>query len=218
MSFLGSAASRQHLRIFECLVYMGLARPAPRGFAEDFLRGDDMRKTILRALETVQSFVPRVQFRCLVDGLKGEERTFFREKLRYLEYTINTMPVTYEQSELGEDAVIHLHYFMGGADWWITEKDMEGGTQQAFGLADLGHGPELGYISIDELVSIRGMDIDLHWEPKTLAQLKAERSGAQPVAQPEPVAEPEQEESPYAVAQVIDPAAWFAFRAPGLLH
>lgn len=169
-----------------------------------------MRKSIVRALETVKPFVPRVQFLCLVDGLRGEERTFFREKLRYLEMTINTMPVTYQQSELGEQAVVHLHYFVGGCDWWITEKDMEGGTQQAFGLVDLGHGAELGYISIDELVSVRGMDVDLHWEPKTLAQVKAERAGA--AAEPEPI------EPAYTVAQVVNPHAWFADAPMGMVH
>ena len=29
-----------------------------------------MRKSIVRALETVKPFVPRVQFLCLVDGLR----------------------------------------------------------------------------------------------------------------------------------------------------
>lgn len=169
-----------------------------------------MRKSIIRALGTVQAFVPRVQFKCLIDGLRGEERTFFREKLRYLEVTVNTMPVTYAQSELGDEAVVHLHYFMGGMDWWITEKDVQGGTPQAFGLVDMGDGPELGYISIDDLVATRGMDVDLHWEPKTLAQVKAERYPAKP----EPVAVvPE-----YTLAQVMNPHTWFADAPVGLVH
>lgn len=134
-----------------------------------------MRKSILRTIERVRPFVPVIQLRCLVDGLRGEEREFFREKLRELERTIDTMPATYGQDGLGDDAVVHLHYFFGSADWWITEKDVEGGTPQAFGLVDLGHGPELGYISIDELVRMRGMDVDLHWKPVTLGELKAKK-------------------------------------------
>jgi len=58
-------------------------------------------------------------------------------------------------------------------DWYITEKDMGDEQIQAFGLADLGMGfPELGYISIEELVE-NGVELDLHWTPKTLAEVKS---------------------------------------------
>lgn len=135
-----------------------------------------MRKKILQAIEAVRPFVPVMQMRCLVDGLRwGEERGFFREKILDLERVIESMPVTYAQDGLGDDAVIHLHYFYGGADWWITEKDMDGGIDQAFGLVDLGHGPELGYISIREIVRMKAMDIDLYWKPISLRELKAKR-------------------------------------------
>lgn len=142
-----------------------------------------MRLSMLRTIEAVRPFIPSLQMRTMESGLRGEERGFFREAFRELEATIATMPVTYEQSELGNDAVVHLHYFMGGADWWITEKDKDGGTPQAFGLVDLGHGPELGYISIDELVQSPDVNIDLHWKPITLAALKAKRYGQKPKAE-----------------------------------
>jgi hypothetical protein len=35
----------------------------------------------------------------------------------------------------------------------------------------MGH-PELGYISIEELVA-NGIELDLYWTPKTLAEVKA---------------------------------------------
>ena len=61
--------------------------------------------------------------------------------------------------------------FGGGAcTWHLSELD-SGGI--AFGLCDLGHGsPELGYVSMDELMSIRfppfGLPIerDRHFTPK----------------------------------------------------
>lgn len=134
-----------------------------------------MRKSVLRTIERVRPFIPVAQFNTMRSLLRGEERSFFREAFRALESTIDAMPVTYQQSELGDDAVVHLHYFYGGADWWITEKDKDGETAQAYGLVDLGQGPELGYISIDELVRHRGLNIDLHWKPVTLAQLKAKK-------------------------------------------
>jgi hypothetical protein len=38
-------------------------------------------------------------------------------------------------------------------------------------LADLGYGAELGYISIEELIK-NSVEIDLHWKPITLKELK----------------------------------------------
>lgn len=174
-----------------------------------------MRKSILRTIEAVRPFIPRLQLMTMADGLRTEERAFFREKFRELESTIAAIPVTYEQSELGDAALVHLHYFAGGADWWITEKDVEGGTQQAFGLVDLGHGPELGYISIDELVTLRSMNIDLHWKPCTLAALKEGKYGARPEPKPAPVAEPAR----FSVEMIVSPAECLA-NAPanGVYH
>ena len=66
--------------------------------------------------------------------------------------------------------------FGGGAcTWLLSELDDDG---IAFGLCDLGMGsPELGYVSMDELMSIKfppfGLPIerDMHWKPeKTLVE------------------------------------------------
>ena len=106
--------------------------------------------------------------------LIGEEREFFVNKMDEMKAVIQAMPVTYSQSELGDEAVAYLHYFMGGMDWYITEKDVEGdGTVQAYGMVDLGYGPECGYISIKEIVeSVHYLDLDLHWQPKKLSDIK----------------------------------------------
>ena len=89
---------------------------------------------------------------------------------------IDTMPKTYEQDGLGDQAIASLHYFLGGCDWYITEKDAEApdslGQHQAFGWADLGGGGELGYISLVELLA-NGAELDFHFRPCTLAALKA---------------------------------------------
>lgn len=84
------------------------------------------------------------------------------------------MPKTYEQDGKGLKAIAYLHYFTGNADWYITEKDMsdpdEPGQLQAFGLANLGYGGELGYISIVELLK-RGAELDYHFEPCPLDEI-----------------------------------------------
>ncbi len=83
------------------------------------------------------------------------------------------MPETYGQNGMGDQAVVYLHYFCNAGDFYITEKDSDpdgDGQIQAFGLADLGY-PELGYISIQEIISA-GVELDINWSPVTLEQIK----------------------------------------------
>ncbi len=89
---------------------------------------------------------------------------------------LTTMPKTYEQDGLGDNAIAHLHYFKGSCDWYITEKDSEpDGQHQAYGLANLGYGGEVGYISIVELIEL-DVELDLHFTPGTLAEIKTRES------------------------------------------
>ena len=123
---------------------------------------------------TLIPFLPINQLAIIRECLEGEEREFFVKKMDEMKAVIQAMPVTYSQSELGDEAVAYLHYFMGGMDWYITEKDVEGdGTVQAYGMVDFGYGPECGYISIKEIVeSVYYLDLDLHWQPKKLSDIK----------------------------------------------
>jgi hypothetical protein len=124
------------------------------------------------ALYEIRQFLSAGQMRVLAEGAnRGEEKQYFRDKIAELSKRIADMPKTYEQDGKGDQAIAYLHYFRGSGDWYITEKDMEDGVTQAFGLADLGQGGELGYISITELVKA-GVELDLHFEPKTLAAIK----------------------------------------------
>lgn len=127
-----------------------------------------------KALTTLRGFIGRDQLRCIADGARGEERQYFFDTVVRLAGIVETMPKTYEQEGKGDEAIVHLHYFTAGCDWWITEKDMEPEQLQAFGLADLGDGPDLGYISIVELVEYNA-ELDFHFKPQTLSQVKAER-------------------------------------------
>lgn len=127
----------------------------------------------MAALNSVRQFLSRGQFKTIADAMKGEEGRFFIDKAKVLAQLIEGMAKTYEQDGKGDDATAYLHYFKGSGDWYITEKDASGkGTEQAFGLADLGHGGELGYISIDELVR-NNAELDLHFEPKPLSAVGA---------------------------------------------
>lgn len=67
--------------------------------------------------------------------------------------------------------VVKLFTPDAGCTWLLTEIDPEE-TDLAFGLCDLGLGfPELGYVSITELISVRGrfglpVERDRHFEGK----------------------------------------------------
>ena len=117
--------------------------------------------------KALQDFVGGSQLQALRDYCRGEEGNYFRDKLREYGERISTMPKTYEKDGQGDAAIVHLHYFVGGCDWWIIERDSDPdgeGQIQAFGIADLGHGGELGYINIPEILK-HGAELDLHFAP-----------------------------------------------------
>jgi hypothetical protein len=67
-----------------------------------------------------------------------------------------TAPDLYAQDGLGEAAIIHEHYFIGGNDWLVTEFNPD--DDLAFGWACLNgdrQNAELGYVSVAELESIQ---------------------------------------------------------------
>lgn len=84
------------------------------------------------------------------------------------------MPAIYEQATKGNDAIIYLHYFKGGLDWYITKRDFSADQYQAFGYARHWDGLEAGYISIKELIE-NGVELDLYWKPKTIGEIKKEK-------------------------------------------
>ena len=121
-------------------------------------------------MNILTNFLAPQQAAVLKDLIKGEEGKFFAEAVQQLEYRIKTMPQTYETDGQGDKAIAYLHYFKGGYDFYVTEKDQEAVQHQAFGLVS-GHAVELGYISIEELKA-NNVEIDLHFEPTTIGELK----------------------------------------------
>jgi len=123
-------------------------------------------------------FIGRSQLAVIRMGLRGAEAPAFVEILDRVSGIVENMAKTYEQDG-ANDPIVALHYFKGGADWFITEKDAgyngDATQAQAFGVADLYHdGGELGYISIAELIA-HGVELDLHFEPRPLSAVRAAR-------------------------------------------
>lgn len=128
------------------------------------------------ATADLNPFIGNAQLRVMRQACKGEEGDWFITRMVELAAIVTSMPKTYEQDGMGDNAVVHLHYFSPSADWYITERDMEAEQLQAFGLADLFQdGGELGYISIKELIA-NGVELDLHFKPRTLTQVRAKHA------------------------------------------
>jgi hypothetical protein len=154
----------------------------------------------------IKQFIGKAQLAAMGAGIRGEEGQFFKDKFIEVAKIIEGMPKSYETDGQADKAVAYLHYFKGSGDWYITEKDAGddedakngiSGQVQAFGMADLGHGGELGYISIKELIEAN-VELDLYWMPKTLAVIKGKDD--EPETKNEPVPVP-------ANSDVADPSA-----------
>lgn len=75
-----------------------------------------------------------------------------------------------------KDKLIHLHFFIGGCDWFVAEYD---GEDLFFGYAILNgdlDNAEWGYISFSELkeLSARGIevDFDLYWRVRKASEVE----------------------------------------------
>ena len=123
----------------------------------------------------LKHFVNPAQLMVMRQNCKSEEGFFFQQMILKLKSHIICMPKTYETDGQGDDAVVMLHYFRGGSDWWVIERDMVINEQvQAFGYVCLNGDTEmaeLGYISITELIKY-GVELDLYFEPVTLREVK----------------------------------------------
>jgi len=89
------------------------------------------------------------------------------------------LPKLYSQEKKGEDATVYVKFFCpwNSWTWFATEFD---GEDRFFGLV-YGHETELGYFSLSELETVRGfgglgIERDLHFEPKTLREVRQEHA------------------------------------------
>ena len=90
---------------------------------------------------------------------------------------LNLITRLYETEHIpAEEKLIHLHFFIGGCDWYIAEYD---GDDIFFGFAILNGDYEMaewGYVSFAELQSIRvsflEIDCETDWTPKKAHEIE----------------------------------------------
>lgn len=140
-------------------------------------------KDLAQAMVVCNPFLSQSQHIAMINNCYGEEGQYFVDKFKALAKLINEMPVTY-QNRKGFDSMVYLHYFIGGSDFYITEKDIEGGVLQAYGYAVLNGDfemAELGYISIADLSKYFNpgtkavIELDLNFEPVVLSSIISQK-------------------------------------------
>ena len=133
-----------------------------------------MNKPTPEMLTTFKSLTPRGQFQTVLELMKGEEGQYFMDVVARIATLWGRIPKTYETDGQGREAIAPLHYFRGGCDWWIVERDIDTdrqGQRQMFGVADLGMGGrELGYIDLVEILAV-GAELDFHYTPRTVGDI-----------------------------------------------
>ncbi len=124
------------------------------------------------AMRVLKQFIGKQQLRCIRDGIRGEEGEYFIEKVIDLAAQIKSVPKLYAQDGLGNGATVYLHYFRGNQDLWFTELDPK--ELLGFGWANMGDDncAEFGYTNIADIVADGRMELDMHWQQKTLYAVK----------------------------------------------
>ena len=86
---------------------------------------------------------------------------------------LEKLPRLYETENIpSEDKIIHMHFFLGGSDWYMAEYSPK--ERIFFGYTILNqdyYNSEWGYTSLDEMVNLKTsqgfeIDRDLHWKHK----------------------------------------------------
>ena len=115
-------------------------------------------------------FIPSNQYSIIKTNPEFEDA-----RIRINELVANC-PKTYETEDIStNNKIAQLHYFRGGSDWYIIEKDSELEQTQAFGYVILNgdtENAEFGYINIEEVKKYA--EIDLYWTPITLGKIRGE--------------------------------------------
>ena len=127
--------------------------------------------TIADIPASVKAFMPLMQQKTIV-GSEEHEKV-----IANLKSIIENMPKTYDTENIEyPNKIAYLHYFHGGSDWYIIEKDKNSSQKQAYGFAILNDdtdNAEFGYIDIEEIKSMGKVELDFFFKPKAMREIFA---------------------------------------------
>lgn len=113
-------------------------------------------------LAVAKSVLPTVQYVSTLKFAQGEEREFFVHKIKEIAAAVEKAPKINETDGLEEHRVVLRYFHPSGTQSFVTEIGKDG---DAFGfqcLNDDWNNAEWGYLNLDELKNIRGMEVDFH--------------------------------------------------------
>ncbi len=115
-----------------------------------------------KELAVAKSVLPTVQYVSTLKFAQGEEREFFVNKIKEIAVAVENAPKINATDGLEEHRIVLRYFHPSGTQSFITEIGKDG---DAFGfqcLNDDWENAEWGYLNLDELKNIRGMEVDFH--------------------------------------------------------
>lgn len=115
-----------------------------------------------KELAIAKSVLPTVQYVSTLKFAQGEEREFFVNKIKEIAVAVENAPKINATDGLEEHRIVLRYFHPSGTQSFITEIGKDG---DAFGfqcLNDDWDNAEWGYINLDELKNICGMEVDFH--------------------------------------------------------
>lgn len=125
-------------------------------------QSDDDLTVSPKELAIAKSVLPTVQYVSTLKFAQGEEREFFVHKIKEIAAAVENAPKINETDGLEEHRIVLRYFHPSGTQSFVTEIGNDG---DAFGfqcLNDDRENAEWGYLNIDELKNIRGMEVDFH--------------------------------------------------------
>jgi hypothetical protein len=121
--------------------------------------------------ETRNKLVPSQQIGFLMEM---DDPIESRDMLSNVVKAYKHIPSLYKQDGKGYNAVAYLHYFVGGADWWVTGYDRS--TGKMFGLSSLNNEWNLGYFNVsffknNDLSPFQKPELDFYFKYQTLNEI-----------------------------------------------
>ena len=125
-------------------------------------KSDDDLTVSPEDLAIAKSVLPAVQYVSTLKFAQGEEREFFVHKIKEISAAVENAPKIGGTDGLEEHKIVLRYFHPSGTQSFITEIGKDG---DAFGfqcLNDDWENAEWGYLNLDELKNIRGMEVDFH--------------------------------------------------------
>lgn len=115
-------------------------------------------------LSLAKSVLPTSQYVSTLRFSQGEEGNFFKQKLKEIAEVVNKAPKLYETDGAEQHPIVLRYFHPTGTETLVTEIGEDG---EAYGFQCLNGDYEMaewGYLNLNEIKSIRMMEIDYHVE------------------------------------------------------